>query len=190
VRGHIYAQKTHIFAQKDTKLKKIQEFKVEKKDNDLKARKGQHIYIFDKPADGYETITYTKKIGQKETDKFVKLFQNEMLSYAITLSPISLKVFVYFLSTLQYGNLIDIDQKTIIERCNISRSALAKSLKQLTDLKVIIINPSRNDSRANTYMMNHFAAYKGTATERQKAISNDKNRLFPKGYMQTQLLLK
>ena len=118
------------------------------------------------------TIIQVKKL--KEKDKFVKVFQLGLDYFIDHLSPSGCKLFMYFISISQYQNLIEVDQKVILERLKISRTSLNKGLKELQEINMIKVISDLNDARRNTYIMNHYVSWKGNPLDRAKSIKNKK----------------
>lgn len=119
-------------------------------------------------------ITIIRPNKLKEKDKFVKVFQLGLDYFIDHLSPSGCKLFMYFLSISQYQNLIEVDQKVILKRLDISRTSLNKGLKELQEINMIKVISDSNDARRNTYIMNHYVSWKGNPVDRVKSIKEKK----------------
>lgn len=118
---------------------------------------------------------FLKTKSVKETEQFVKIFQKTLEYYVTTLTGSGMKLMMYFISTMPFGNFIEVDQKILMDKLKMGRTALNKSMNELKELGVIAILPDMNDKRRNTYYMNHYAAWKGNPGDRQKSIKRNKD---------------
>jgi hypothetical protein len=114
----------------------------------------------------------------KETEAFAIILQKTMQYYVLSLSGTGMKLMMYFITTMMYGNFVEVDQSVIMDKLKIGRTALNKAMGELKELGVISIYPDMNDKRRNTYMINHFATWKGNAGDRIKSIKSNKDK-FP-----------
>jgi DNA-binding MarR family transcriptional regulator len=115
-----------------------------------------------------------KNRGVKETELFVKVFQKTLEYYVNSLTGSGMKLMMYFISTMQYGNFVEVDQKDLMSKLKMGRTALNKSMTELKELGVLNVYPDLNDKRRNTYMVNHYAAWKGNPGDRLKSIKKNK----------------
>ena len=114
----------------------------------------------------------------KETETFAIILQKAMQYYVENLSGTGMKLMMYFITTMFYGNLVEVDQAVIMDRLKIGRTSLNKAMGELKELGVISIYPDMNDKRRNTYQINHYVAWKGNAGDRKKSIKHSKDK-FP-----------
>ena len=113
----------------------------------------------------------------KETEEFIKLFQKQ-LEVVRNCKPITVKIFMYFLCETQYGNYVEADIRAISLINDVSEISVKRALKELIELRVIIIDKDLNDRRRNTYMINPFYAWKGNAGDRKTSLKKiDQNQL-------------
>jgi DNA-binding MarR family transcriptional regulator len=123
------------------------------------------------------TMIFSQK-RTKETENFAMILQKTMKYYVCSLSGTGMKLMMYFISSMFYGNFVEVDQREIMDKLKIGRTALNKAMGELKELGVIAIIPDLNDKRRNTYMLNHYATWKGNAGDRQKSIKKNKE-IFP-----------
>jgi len=126
-----------------------------------------------------KTITIIKPNKATEKEPFVKVFQFGLSYFVETLSPSGCKLFMYFVNEMRYGNFVEVDQKVIMEKLKIKRTALNKGLTELKELNVIAITEDLNDRRRNTYMINHYVAWKGNPGDRVMSFKKN-HKLFAK----------
>lgn len=122
-----------------------------------------------------KTITIIKPNKATEKEAFVKVFQFGLKYFVEALSPAGCKLFMYFINEMRYGNFVEVDQKLIMEKLRIKRTALNKGLTELKELNVIAITEDLNDRRRNTYMINHYVAWKGNPGDRITSFKKNKN---------------
>jgi predicted transcriptional regulator len=96
---------------------------------------------------------------------FILLFQAINLTISKNTNPITCKILLYFMSKLQYGNHIGIDNQTICEEIGCSKRSVSRALKDLTDMCIIIQYPDPQDHRRNIYIINPTTCWKGTVKE-------------------------
>jgi len=106
----------------------------------------------------------------KDIPDFVMLFQKLTEQAIENLSPGACKVLLHFLCKLQYSNHIGMDQITIAENCKVSIITVARAIKELLRLQIIIAYKDLQDKRRNIYIINPHNAWKGKIKERSKAI--------------------
>jgi len=126
-----------------------------------------------------KTITIIKPNKATEKEPFVKIFQIALNYFVETLTPSGCKLFMYFVNETRYGNFVEVDQRVIMEKLKIGRTALNKALYELQELNVIAITQDLNDRRRNTYMINHYVAWKGNPADRLVSFKKNK-QLFSK----------
>ena len=138
----------------------------------IEKEKIEKIRDFIKDETGSKIIISQGRYYPKDIPDFVMLFQAITKQFVLGLTPSSCKILLYMFSKLQYSNHIGIDQLTISEECKICIRAVAKSIKELTDQKIIISYQYEADRRRKIYIINPFTAWKGTFNERKKAIKS------------------
>jgi hypothetical protein len=125
-----------------------------------------------------EVIVFRKRDQQKEREPFVKIMQKALEITIQDMSPAAVKMFMYFISKMFYGNFVEVDQKGLQNFLQLSRPSVNKALNELKERGIIHITMDRNDKRRNTYMINMYTAWKGTPKDRVIAIKKYGNE-FP-----------
>ena len=113
-----------------------------------------------------------------EVENFVMLFQEAttaMLSGNI--SKNGLRIFVYLLGKLQYGNHIGVDQETIARDNGYSLVYIKKTISELKKANIIIPYQDLQDKRRNVYVVNPIIAWRGKVKNRKKFIKENPNQL-------------
>lgn len=113
----------------------------------------------------------------KDIEDFVMLFQKITEQAIKNLKPASAKVMLYMLCKLQWSNHIGINQITMAEECDISKPSIARAIRELLELKIIITTPDPQDKRRNIYIINPYSAWKGKVKHRKKAIQSLQGQL-------------
>ena len=102
----------------------------------------------------------------------IQLFQTAAYLAATCLSPSANKVLMFFLSISSFENYVGVDQNTIANEINMSRSSVEKGIKELTDNGVIIKTLHPSDHRRKDYFINPMHAWKGKMLNRKIKLSD------------------
>lgn len=102
-------------------------------------------------------------------DDFFTLNQ-DFLSYVLTigLSGKDWEVFVFFMSVMDYGNKILMNQETVMRNTGLSQSQVSRALTKLKKNKVILekkLNTAKYEISFNYDIINPQMAFKGKATK-------------------------
>jgi predicted transcriptional regulator len=100
----------------------------------------------------------------------VMVFQKVALLASVQLSDRAIRVLMYFFSISVYENYFSIDQKTITEQLNFSRSTLWRAIEELEKYNIITKYTHPNDNRRTDYFINPHVAWKGNSYARQEAL--------------------
>lgn len=122
-----------------------------------------------------DTTVIFKHNKAKERDAFVKVFQLGLNYFIDILSPAGCKMFMFFMSSLAYGNYLEVNQVQIMEKLKLSKRSVQKAINELLELNVIAITPDMNDKRRNVYYINQYIVWKGNPSDRKKSISKYKD---------------
>lgn len=104
------------------------------------------------------------------------LFQSFARLAAIKLNGNSNRMLNYLFSKSAYENFIAIDVKTMCEEMNMNERTAYRSLKELEECNIVIRTPSPSDRRRNDYFINPSAAWRGSSSNRVKAINKLKQK--------------
>jgi len=124
-------------------------------------------------------------IGLKRThiakeDEFILLKQLSSMWISLNITANSTKILFHLFALNPYNNnFIEIDQKTIAERLNISERTVRRCINELVKQNVIQISQFISDKRRYTYHINTSVCWKGslkTLIDKTtiKSISNKK----------------
>jgi predicted transcriptional regulator len=92
-----------------------------------------------------------------------------------------LRVLIYLLSKLDFGNLISVSQSDIARALGIERANVNRAMKQLVELEVLIEGPKVGLHK--TYRLNASYGWKGRALEHQKAMRDELSERMKKARM-------
>jgi len=115
-------------------------------------------------------VAVIQKRKQAPIPNFTFLFQAVGYFAMNEITPSSLKLLWYFLTKMQYSNHIGINQKTMAEETGMPMTTIKVSIRQLKEKKVLLSYDDMIDNRRNVYIINPNIAWRGTASERGKAI--------------------
>lgn len=131
------------------------------------------------------SVRIEKDVPKYKNEPFTILFQVANSLLIGDMPYIDCKVVLYLMAISQYGNVIDRTIKEMAEEMKIKDSNyVQKSLKRLTELKIVLSSKHPQDSRRHVYMLNPKQSWKGSVKDRLKSISSlDPKQLilFPEG---------
>lgn len=126
-------------------------------------------------------LSLIKRKGNPKAAPNIQVFQTAAYLAATCLKSSANQVLMYFLSISEFENFISIDQTTLSEELKMSKSAVEKSLRELSENGIIIKTKYTKDKRRNEYYLNPMSAWKGKTLNRkialQQAFNENKNQL-------------
>ena len=105
----------------------------------------------------------------KVTENFFMMFQDALveLSKDRDLTGEHWRVLSYLFAKLDFENLIQVTQSEIAKELNIQTSHVSRSIKVLTDKKIIIRGP--NIGRSSSFRLNPYFGWKGKVSNLKEA---------------------
>jgi DNA-binding transcriptional ArsR family regulator len=116
-------------------------------------------------------ISIKKDAGREPLPPTVMVFQAFSKIAAAELTPAACKVLLFFLSQMEYQNVVSMDQFTIATRIHMTDRTVSSAIKTLTEKGIVTAVPMLNDRRRNEYFLNPYSSWKGSAKQRHDAIS-------------------
>jgi DNA-binding transcriptional ArsR family regulator len=104
-------------------------------------------------------------------EPFTMLFQKLGVVTAKSIKPISAKLLLYLCAVVEYGNIINKGAEQIAKEIGYSRRNVDRGLKELEELKIIIIERHASDGRWTLIYLNPFHSWKGKILDRKKRIA-------------------
>lgn len=121
----------------------------------------------------FEVTTVVKKVRPKIKEQFVMMFIDNMRTLAdLGLSSRQMKILLYIIEKMQYGNLFILSQKQMSEDLNIDKSDVSRDMRALFKQGAIIEKEGHRYLNSNIFSK----GLKGSMDEeRSKNLANAQN---------------
>ncbi len=117
------------------------------------------------------SINFQVKENKIKLPPNIQMMQTMAYLCSKKLSGGACKILFFFMGLSEYENVISMDQQTIMDDLNVSRSNVKRSLKELEDNGVLIKSKYMNDNRRNEYILNPVGSWKGNSRSRRMILT-------------------